>query len=371
GPDVDRLAKVSAGIDYQWSGSDDDMLAHALYNWNPSVAPVNLTFVQSETFLGSGFPAAKYDHAFVSESGPTWASGTTPFGKRIREFAFDDNGEILWTKSFLEYTGTGHATVAALAAGPDGLYFSDLYPDLTEPTGHAANVYRIRFVGLVTIGADIIDEEKKTIRFSSTITVPGYSSLQWDFGDGSTSTQTNPSHTFPGNGPYDVTLRVVGADGVTVEDFTRVQFPNIPGAGLTAIYTDADGTTVARLDPNIDVNWQTDAPVPSGTFLKVIWTGEITPPVSALYTFDLHTEGEAVLRIDGHDVINTRNNDPSAMTNPINLEAGQHYTFTLESDSNPLDGVTQLSWSAAGMSLRIVPSNVFYPATERRRSVAH
>jgi glucose/arabinose dehydrogenase len=371
GPDVDRLAKVSAGIDYQWSGSDDDMLAHALYNWTTSVAPVNLTFVQSETFLGSGFPEAKFDHAFVSESGPTWASGTTPLGKRIREFAFDGNGQILWTKSFLEYTGTGHATVAALAAGPDGLYFSDLYPDLTEPTDHAANIYRIRFAGLVTIGADIIDEEKKTIRFSSTITVPSYTSLQWDFGDGSISTQGSPNHTFPGNGPYDVTLRVIAADSVTIEDFTRVQFPNIPGAGLTAIYTAANGTTIARVDPNIDFDWQTDAPAPAGTFLSVIWTGEITPPVSALYTFDLRTEGEAVLRIDGHDVINTRNSDLSAMTNPITLEAGQRYTFTLESDSNPLDGVTQLSWSAAGMPPRIVPSSVFYPATERRRSVSH
>ncbi len=371
GPDVDRLAKVSAGIDYQWSGSDDDMLAHALYNWTSSVAPVNIAFVQPETFRGSGFPAAKYDHAFVSESGPTWASGTTPFGKRIREFAFDGNGGILWTKSFLEYTGTGHATVAALAAGPDGLYFSDLYPDLAEPTGHSANIYRIRFVGLVTIGADIIDEAKRTILFSSTITVPDFTSLLWDFGDGLTSTQSRTRHTFSGNGPYDVSLRVIGADSVTVEDYKHVQFPNILGAGLTAIYTNANGNTLSRVDPNIDFDWHADAPVPSGTFLNVIWTGEITPPVSALYTFDLRTGGEAILRIGGHDVINTRNSAHSAMTNPIKLEAGQRYTFTLESDSNPLDGVTRLSWSAVGMPPRIVPSSVFYTATERRRSVAH
>jgi hypothetical protein len=59
------------------------------------------------------------------------------------------------------------------------------------------------------------------------------------------------------------------------------------------------------------------------------------------------------------------------MTNPINLEAGQRYTFTLEADSNPLDGVTQLSWSAAGMATRIVPSSVFYSAVARRHAVSH
>ena len=370
GPDVDRLAKVSAGIDYQWSGSNDDMLVHALYNWLSSVAPVNIVFVQNETFQGIGFPAEKLDHAFVSESGPTWVAGTTPVGKRIREFAFDDDGGILWTKSFLEYTGTGHATVAALAAGPDGLYFSDLYPDLASPTDHGANVYRIRYVGRATIGADILDGTK-TIRFSSTITVPDYKNLQWIFGDGSTSTESNPEHTFLGDGPYDVTLRVVGAEGVTVEDYKHVQFPNIPGAGLTAIYSNALGTTVARLDPNIDFNWQTDAPGPPAVFLNVTWTGEINPSVSGLYTFDLRTEGEATLVINGQNVIDTHNHDQSAMTNPIALEAGQRYTFTLESEANPLDGVTQLSWSAQGMAARIVPSSVFFPAIERRHSVAH
>lgn len=101
------------------------------------------------------------------------------------------------------------------------------------------------------------------------------------------------------------------------------------------------------------------------------WTGEINPSVSGLYTFDLRTEGEATLVINGQNVIDTHNHDQSAMTNPIALEAGQRYTFTLESEANPLDGVTQLSWSAQGMAARIVPSSVFFPAIERRHSVAH
>ena len=51
------------------------MASGATYNWSPAVAPVNITFIQPERFSGSGFPAGKMGYAYVSESGPTWATG--------------------------------------------------------------------------------------------------------------------------------------------------------------------------------------------------------------------------------------------------------------------------------------------------------
>src|SRR5262249_27170230 len=68
GPGIDRLARVGAGMNFRWAGSDDDMRANAAYNWESSVAPVNMAFVQSATFGGSGFGADKLDHGFVTES---------------------------------------------------------------------------------------------------------------------------------------------------------------------------------------------------------------------------------------------------------------------------------------------------------------
>jgi hypothetical protein len=46
----------------------------------------------------------------------------------------------------IEYNGAGQATVVALAAGPDGLYFSDFYKDLdyTSPIDRSANILRIK-----------------------------------------------------------------------------------------------------------------------------------------------------------------------------------------------------------------------------------
>jgi glucose/arabinose dehydrogenase len=146
GPHTDRFAQIVPGRDYLWEGNDHDMLNFALYNWSPPVAPVNITFIQPETFHGSGFPAEKMDHAFVSESGSTWASGPILYGKRISEFVVDASGTLVsGPVPLIEYNGAGKATVVALAAGPDGLYFSDFYKDLDydSPIDRGANILRV------------------------------------------------------------------------------------------------------------------------------------------------------------------------------------------------------------------------------------
>jgi glucose/arabinose dehydrogenase len=149
GPFLDRLARIDEGINYLWDGSNASMGNLALYRWEPSHAPVNIAFVQPQTFSGSGFPASKWDHAFVTESGPTYATGPQVFGKRIVEFAPDPlTGEIDdHPRGLVEYTGTGKATAAGLAAGPDGLYFTDLYKDLnyTSPIDPGARLLRVRY----------------------------------------------------------------------------------------------------------------------------------------------------------------------------------------------------------------------------------
>jgi glucose/arabinose dehydrogenase len=149
GPSVDRFAKVIRGTSYGWNNTDASMAINALYTWSPPVAPVNLVFVQSSTFGGSGFPSDKQGHAFVSESGPTYAPGPQTNGKRITEFVLDASGNRQSGPiQLVRYTGSGRATAAGLAAGPDGLYFTDLYKDSgTAATDSGANVLRIKHVG--------------------------------------------------------------------------------------------------------------------------------------------------------------------------------------------------------------------------------
>ena len=151
GPTVDRFARVNAGQNYLWDGSNASMTNGALYTWSPQTAPVNVTFIETNTFGGSGFPFTKWDHAFVSESGPTYAEGEQSNGKHIREFVINTNGVLVaGPTTLVKYIGTGFGTVVGLAAGPDGLYFTDLYEDTGAqgPTARGANLYRVRFVGL-------------------------------------------------------------------------------------------------------------------------------------------------------------------------------------------------------------------------------
>ncbi|MGH7213815.1 MAG: carbohydrate-binding protein [Tepidisphaeraceae bacterium] len=150
GPSLnDRFAKITRGTSYGWNGSEQTMTTNAVYNWHNPVAPVNIAFVDPTIFGGSGFPQDKWDHAFVSESGPTYGFGPQLRGKRISEFVLDANGNrVSGPTSLIHYTGDGRATVAGLAAGPDGLYFTDLYEDdSVQPTSRGAQILRVVYVG--------------------------------------------------------------------------------------------------------------------------------------------------------------------------------------------------------------------------------
>ena len=146
GPSVDRLAKLMPGANYGWNGSDQSMQTLALYNWVPATGPVNIAFVQPETFGGSGYPASLWDQAFVTLSGPTYATGPQANGKRIVRFELDADGTVLQGPlPFVQYSGAGKSTAVALAAGPDGLYFSELYSDdgAGGPTASGARILRV------------------------------------------------------------------------------------------------------------------------------------------------------------------------------------------------------------------------------------
>ena len=156
GPGVDRLSKVRRGASYGWNGTQSSMSTNAIYNWSPATAPVNIAFVDSDVFGGSGFAPDKWGHAFVSESGPTYATGPQSRGKRISEFVIDGsttNGTLSGgPRTLAHYTGNGKGTAVALAAGRDGLYFSDFYEDdpvngVFTPGNPGSNILRVVYVG--------------------------------------------------------------------------------------------------------------------------------------------------------------------------------------------------------------------------------
>ncbi len=248
GPSVDRLIHVVAGRNYLWNGTDASMQNFAMYNWNPASGPVNIAFIQPSVFGGSGFPASKQNSAFVTESGATWANGPQAIGKRITEFVINSAGTVTsGPATFVQYVGAGRATVCGLAAGPDGLYFTDLYRDLgyTSPIDPGANVLRVRFVGDADFVASVTGGPAPlAVQFTDQSTVPAPTAWLWEFGDGATSTQQNPAHTYAEDGVYTVRLTVTGSGGPVVRQrnaYIKVgDVPSIAFIGGSASASAAD-----------------------------------------------------------------------------------------------------------------------------------
>src|SRR5204862_7173826 len=134
------------------------------------------------------------------------------------------------------------ATAVGLAAGPDGLYFSDLYKDVgaVSPIDPGANVLRIRFVGSADFSANVQrGSGPLTVQFTDLSTAPSATAWLWDFGDGATSTVRNPSHTYSFNGEYSVRLSVSGSGGlVTTRKPDFIVVGTEAAIGLLATYYD-------------------------------------------------------------------------------------------------------------------------------------
>lgn len=139
GPDAnDRVAHVVAGGDYGWC-CDMTQGALALF---PNSGITGLAVAPP-----GGWDPAFEENLFVGFSGPTYAPGD-PGGnaKRIRRIVLAGADSVVAETQFLKYAGAGYGTIAGLAFGPDGLYFSDLYGEggFDEDGVTRANIYRIR-----------------------------------------------------------------------------------------------------------------------------------------------------------------------------------------------------------------------------------
>ena len=70
-----------------------------------------------------------------------------------------------------------------------------------------------------------------TINFSNTSTGGVFPSYYWDFGDGNTSFQTNPTHTYSSSGSYTVTLNMVDSSTFCFDAMTQVVQANCTSSG--------------------------------------------------------------------------------------------------------------------------------------------
>ncbi|MCQ2285872.1 MAG: choice-of-anchor L domain-containing protein [Bacteroidales bacterium] len=93
-----------------------------------------------------------------------------------------------------------------------------------------------------------------TVNFTSQST-PAIANLEWDFGNGLTSTETNPSVTYTADGNYDVTL-IASLPGGGCADTNTVVNAITPGTLPTADFTFTPGTALNN-EPVIFTNTST------------------------------------------------------------------------------------------------------------------
>ena len=108
---------------------------------------------------------------------------------------------------------------------------------------------------------DVCLNSKTAFKDQSTVTSGFMSAWLWDFGDGSTSSQANPSHTYTNSGTFNVKLTAISSNGCVKDTIKPVVVNPLPSASFSAANvcygstsTFSDASTIAF--PDAIVNWK-------------------------------------------------------------------------------------------------------------------
>tara|TARA_B100000900_G_C20582582_1_gene718175 strand:- start:1117 stop:2154 length:1038 start_codon:yes stop_codon:yes gene_type:complete len=170
-------------------------------------------------------PVASFSANPLSGSAPlTVIFASTSSNTTTHDWDFNGDGILDASGESVSYTynDAGSYTVVLTATGPNGVDTLTRTNYVTVSQSPPAAL----FTAEPTSG-------KKDLRVEFSNSSLRYNSSLWDFGDGNTSTEDSPVHTYTTSGAYDVTLSVVGDGGsdtkvltgyITVDD---VQTPAI------------------------------------------------------------------------------------------------------------------------------------------------
>lgn len=221
------------------------------------------------------------------------------------DVGFDDSGWVNATTYGAYGVAPWGTRVAGFPAGTDAQW-------IWTSNNDADNTVYLRFrimVGSVSNPPPIADFTftcaELTCTFADASTDDGsITSWSWDFGDGGTSTQRSPSHSYAGGGSYSVRLTVTDDGGVsdTKEQTVTVTRPNTPPTAafdptctdLTCTFTDQsfdpDGHIVSWVWDFGDGNGATVAEAAGTGTLEHTYSTSATYKVSLTVTDDAGAE---------------------------------------------------------------------------------
>jgi type II secretory pathway pseudopilin PulG len=186
------------------------------------------------------------------------------------------------------------------------------------------------------------------------------------FGTGTFTTETVNGKTLQCDYATTIAAETAG-NGSTGWSWSTVNAPeDAPIHGLTAVYYDNinfSGTTVTRIDPQINFDWGSgspDAAIGANTF-SVKWTGFVEAQYSEKYTFYTTSDERVRLTLNKTVVIeNMADHTATEDSGSVTLKAGKKYRLTLEMCENTGAAVMKLSWQSPSTSKQIIPVACLY-----------
>ncbi|MGZ8516449.1 MAG: PKD domain-containing protein [Chitinophagaceae bacterium] len=232
-PIVINFQDLSSGnpTSWQWNfgnGSTSTLQNPSTTYFTPGIYTVTLTATNasgSNTLNRTAYITI-FDKPIVNFSAND-STGCAPFNVRFTDLSTpaagttnttwqwdfgDGTGSSLLNPQHL-YTATGSYTVNLRVTSDRGCVASFSKPSYIQITGGLS----INFSNTGTNRC----RAPFPVSFTNNSTGPGALSYFWNFGDGNTSTQQNPSHTYSASGNYTVSLAVTSSNGCT--DTLRTQ----------------------------------------------------------------------------------------------------------------------------------------------------
>ena len=155
GLNLDRFLEITRGDNYFWDGTDVSIATNAKFVWAPSLGPVQMDYYPTDSEV---FPAEYAGTFFVALTGGGELQQSGGMRRKpgiyMLQYGLKENKLHNVPKYFLRYRGNDEQHVTGLAFGPDGLYFSPLYPDehgktmILKVTYHSGNSAHPKLVQL-------------------------------------------------------------------------------------------------------------------------------------------------------------------------------------------------------------------------------
>lgn len=249
------------------------------YEWDFGV-PGTTTDVSTDFEPTFSYPAAgTYTVTLTASSSPVCSSTTTETISIIEPLivAFTSQDSMCITGNSFDFDGTVSGPAGSVftwnfgpnasissstdidvsgvsfnTTGPIQITLTGTYEDCEESVTHEIYLYREPTIGFSLVpGLQCAPFDAQFVNLSDAETTAYYT---WDFGDGTTSNEVNPSHLYTAVGNYPVTLTMETVDGCVAtltllqSDLVNVRPSPEAGFAVTPDYTDICNSTIQFID---------------------------------------------------------------------------------------------------------------------------